>query len=168
METTEQKVKKILEQIEGDADLKRGKSVNEIISILLNRPMENDIEKSNNSAYMHNDISVFDMEQLNHSRERVNQLYQVQYYHPITSSKPIIGKLIVIVKKFMRKLLKSIILPMVMEQNDFNASVTMTLNSLYNNELVTMTYLQKVEALSRENDELKLKLLEIEKRLNDK
>lgn len=68
--------------------------------------------------------------------EQNNNIYEVHYYQELQSSVPIIGKIIILLKKIIRRVLFYLIQPVVDEQNAYNASVTRTLNIL-NNTVIT-------------------------------
>lgn len=61
-----------------------------------------------------------------------NEIYEMHYYREITSSIPILGKLLIFFKKLIRRGLFYLIQPMVDEQNRFHVSVTQSLNEMNN------------------------------------
>ena len=122
MEETRQTVNKILAEIEQDNMMPeereleyRGKTAAEVVNIFLGTKQEANKRRAGISAY------AFDMEELNYWREKNNQIFEIHYYHPIYSYKKFIGPCIVTIKKLFRKLMKSVLLPVIMEQNEFNA-----------------------------------------------
>ena len=135
MEGTKQTISKVLNEIEkndapGVLNAGEGKSVDQVLEILLG---EKGLPSSEEDSAYSEPVSDFGLDELKRWRDRNNEIYQINYYHPVVSSKPAIGKVIILVKKFFRKLLKSIFLPIIMEQNDFNGSVTASINALYDN-----------------------------------
>ena len=65
--------------------------------------------------------------------DAANHLYNINYGHEIKSNRPVIGKIIVFVKRVIRKILSYLLTPIIEEQNRFNASVTQSLNEIHKN-----------------------------------
>lgn len=177
VEETRQRINRILTEIEQDNIVDNRnmidsgkKTAADVVKILLGEEQQkNGANASNASGY------AFDMEALNYWREKNNQIYEIHYYHPVCSYKKVIGSVIVAVKKFFRKLLKSIFLPIIMEQNNFNASVTASINSLYNNEIITAEFIrtqeeknEKIRQLQNEVEKLKRKCSKTNETIRDK
>ena len=112
-------------------------STQEVMEILLGKANneENKIKSSN--------FISFDMDEFLKWKEMNNEKYMVKINYPIVSHKKVIGKFIIFWKKIIRRFLRWLIYPIVTEQNEFNASVTASINAIYNNEIVTQ------EALNR-------------------
>ena len=112
-------------------------STQEVMKILLGKANneENKIKSSN--------FISFDMDEFLKWKEMNNEKYMVKINYPIVSHKKVIGKFIIFWKKIIRRFLRWLIYPIVTEQNEFNASVTASINAIYNNEIVTQ------EALNR-------------------
>ena len=150
----DKELKKYMERINdyylGDRKL----STQEVMEILLGRA-NNDEEKKGSSSFVN-----FDMDELLKWKTLNNEKYMVKINYPIVSHKKIIGKYIIFWKKIIRRLLRWLIHPIVIEQNEFNASVTASINAIYNNEVVTH------EVLNRLYGD-KYNLAEIDNKLNE-
>lgn len=84
-----------------------------------------------------NTTSYFlDMDELSKWKNKNNSKFEVRSHNLITSHRKVIGGLLVRGKKFVRKMLKWYIDPIVEQQNEFNGSVTASINALYNSQLV--------------------------------
>lgn len=90
--------------------------------------------------------TLFDMEELSRWKNRNNQIYELSYYRPLHSNRKIIGAVITFLKKVVRKCLRYLFEPLVEQQNQFNGSLTASINTLYNNELVTQETLLNIKA----------------------
>lgn len=112
-------------------------STQEVMEILLGK-VNNEERKFKSSNFV-----SFDMDELLKWKEMNNEKYMVKINYPIVSHKKVIGKFIIFWKKIIRRFLRWLIYPIVTEQNEFNASVTASINAIYNNEIVTQ------EALNR-------------------
>lgn len=156
MADTRKTIDKILTEIENANTEKApqsNKNVKQVMEILLDRKIdsnESPIDYRNNISYF------FDMNELRTWQEKNNQVYHVPTDYPLSSNKPVIGKLDVFLKKVVRKLIRPIICPIVTRQNEFNASVTASINALYNNELVTNAFIGEQE--SHNENQLKAEL----------
>ncbi|NFI51512.1 methyltransferase domain-containing protein [Clostridium botulinum] len=136
----------------------------EVIDILLG---ENKSLNKNESNLFTNDTcasGVFDMEELLRWKNKNNDKYEITSYWAITSHRKFIGKFLILGKKVARKLLKWYIDPIVEQQNEFNGSVTASINALYNNEVVTQEFIKCVQN-NKELQEKMNKLEEINKEL---
>lgn len=87
-----------------------------------------------------------DMDELVKWKNKNNSKYAVRSHMPITSHRKVIGKVLIFSKKIVRKCLKWYIDPVVEQQNEFNASVTASINAVYNNDIVTNQFMQDIEA----------------------
>lgn len=146
MDNTKQTIETILAEIENASAANRAggaKSMNEVIGILLNKDAEEvgTVAPAPVSQPAPGNIPQFDMAELRRWQERNNQIYHVGTDYPLGSNKPVIGKLDILIKKIVRKLMRPIIYPIISRQNEFNASVTSSVNALYNNEIVTETFM---------------------------
>lgn len=144
MEKTISKLKKIINEIENsssscDIKVEEKKSTSEIINLLLNNKSIDIVETKSEELYKDNNQSKndFDMDELFIWKEKNNQLFRVEYYRNIHSYRKYISKIIIFFKRIIRRTMRSLVEPIVNDQNDFNASVTASINALYNNEIVT-------------------------------
>lgn len=112
-------------------------STQEVMEILLGKA-NNEEKKIKSSNFV-----SFDMDEFLKWKELNNEKYMVKINHPITSHKKVIGKFIIFWKKIIRRFLRWLIHPIVTEQNEFNASVTASINAIYNNEIVTQEVLNR-------------------------
>lgn len=126
---TQKQVEEIVNNLEQpvENDVSTGKNGQEIANQLLGRDALKGIE-DNKPAGKQDDLQAI--------IQKNNQIYEIHYYRDLVSSIPVLGKVIIILKKVVRRILFFLIQPMVDEQNAFNASVTQSLNGL-NNEVQT-------------------------------
>lgn len=126
---TQKQVEEIVNNLEQpvENDVSIGKNGQEIANQLLGRDALKGIE-DNKPAGKQDDLQAI--------ISKNNQIYEIHYYRDLVSSIPVLGKIIIILKKVVRRILFFLIQPMVDEQNAFNASVTQSLNGL-NNEVQT-------------------------------
>lgn len=148
MSKTTKKIEKIIDEIENDIILSKGnneeKSVSQVVDILLDK--ENGGLEKNNSEKKFNESEFYlDMDELLYWKEKNNKYYMVEYYRGILSHRRFIGKAINFVKKIIRKMVKFLIEPIVKDQNEFNASVTASINAICNNEIVTRGFIKSQE-----------------------
>ncbi|WP_252221707.1 MULTISPECIES: methyltransferase domain-containing protein [unclassified Clostridium] len=136
----------------------------EVINILLGE--DKSFKQNGDNVLINNNSSLgnFDMEELLRWKNKNNDKYQITSYWPITSHRKFIGKFLILSKKFVRKLLKWYIDPIVEQQNEFNGSVTASINALYNNEVVTQEFIKCVQS-NKDLEEKMNKLEEINKEL---
>ena len=133
MSRSYENVKKIIDEIEGSVEeqnVQTEKTMDEIVDIFLQNKSEINREKKDSDC-------IFDMEELRHWKEQMNQEYRSVYYREITSGRKHFRRIIVFVKRVIRKLCRFLIEPVIEEQNRFNADTTAAINTLYNNEVVT-------------------------------
>lgn len=120
MSKTAEKIINIVEEIDGSFEEKLDGQA--IANLIINRAPIIEQEKD-------------ECEKLLESSEPdkidMNRLWSYDYYQPVISNKKGFGILIVFIKKVIRRILRFLILPIVTHQNNFNASVTRTVNSLY-------------------------------------
>lgn len=169
MKGTRKKIEKILSEIEQSNNSnsnvnKRNKmTTSQVVDIILNKNIDvqspsatysNKCRESGSSAAHFN----YDMNELALWRERNNQLYKIGYYREIYSNRKYFGKFIVFFKRVVRRIMKFLIEPIINEQNDFNGSVTASINALYNNEVVTSEFIKK---LTYEKDIIEKELKQI-------
>lgn len=97
----------------------------------------------------------------------VNMTYHIEPHLPITSHRRILGKLIIFYKKVVRKLLKWYINPIAEQQENFNANVVRTLNSIDAREQKIMNYEDKtghiVDRYSSDLKRINSQLVQLEK-----
>lgn len=135
-------------------------SINQVMEILLDRNTGS--TESVVEVGVANPEGVFDMGELKRWRDKNNQIYSIKLDRPLYSNRPVIGKVVVFVKKVTRKLLRPILYPILMEQNDFNGSVTASINALYNNELTTQQFINEQKAINETSAELQSRLERLE------
>ena len=156
MDSTKNAVDKIINEIESaqaEAGASAGKSVNEVMQIILGR-----------NTIVEMDGAQAPLEELKKWRDKNNQVYMVNMNHPLCSNRPLIGTLVVFVRKVIRKLIRPIIIPIVAEQNEFNASVTASINAIYNGLITSDAYMrQNCEELLEKNRKLENKLSKVNK-----
>jgi 2-polyprenyl-3-methyl-5-hydroxy-6-metoxy-1,4-benzoquinol methylase len=128
-------------------------STQKVMEILLGKSEKKEVFNSSNFVN-------FDMNEFLKWKELNNEKYLVKINYPIISHKKFIGKFVVFWKKIVRRLLRWLIYPIVTEQNEFNASVTASINAIYNNEIVTQEALNE---LHKQNNSL----MKMENKLNE-
>lgn len=170
MSASSEKVKKIIDQIENveyleDNCEQKEKTIDEVIDILLDDKGRGTVRTKKQAE------GVFDMEELKHWKEQMNQTYHISYYREIISYRKYFRKIIVFAKRVIRKFCRSLIEPIVEEQNTFNSNTTAAINALYNNEIVTEAFIQQnqngssIDENQERIDNLDKKYLEIKKGL---
>ncbi len=143
VESTKKKIDRIIDEIE-NGETKYQKSdkltTDEVVKILLG-------ERIDESEYigLRNSNSLFDMEELERWRKRNNQLYEVVYDREIDRHWKRFGWFERFIKRIVRKMLRPFIKPLCKEQSEFNGSVTASINTLRNNEVVTQDMLQRFD-----------------------
>ena len=150
MSDSGEKVKKIIKELETDCENKwnQEKTMDEVLDIFLkdsaiSKPLEDGFRSERTETY-------FDMKELKHWKEQMNQTYEIHYDREIVCFRTYFRATIIFVKRLIRKICRSLIQPIIEEQNSFNASVTAALNTLYNNEIVTQSFMkEKDELLNR-------------------
>lgn len=95
----------------------------------------------------------FNCKRLNESVIYLNGNWEVSAYRQLYAVSGFKGKLFVFVKKVIRKLTKFYVEPIVADQNQFNASVTRSMNEMK----------KFVRETQQENQELKKRIEELEK-----
>lgn len=140
MSRSEETVKQIISQIEGE---KEEKTIDEVLGIFL----ENDNKKQDDTK---SDCDFhFDMKELQHWKEQANQTYSIKYDREILCFHKYFRKPIIFLKRLIRKMCRSLIQPLVEEQNAFNSNVTAAINALYNNEIVTQAFMAEKASLAK-------------------
>lgn len=116
-------------------------------------------------------VDKFDKVLLNEEIYSLNSFWNVQTEHALVSAGGLKTKLSVFIKKVIRKLIRFYIIPIVSEQNTFNANVVRTMNLvncyITENERLSETVIinqEHIEKLIQENNELKKKVELLEKR----
>ena len=145
---TIKKIEKIIEEIEPKKStvmVSNGKkSITQVVDILLDK--KGGFELINNSNRdMDESQFHFDIDELMYWKEKNNEYYKVDYYRGILTHRRFIGKPINFAKRLIRKMVRFLIEPIVKDQNEFNASVTASINALCNNELVTQSFINGQE-----------------------
>ena len=148
MDKTTKKIEQIIREIEHkdvsiNANSNDKKTISQVVDILLNTKQDNASSQNNENVQNidSNDLYNFDMNELSFWKEKNNQYYKVDYYRNIFSNKRFLSKPIVFIKKLIRKTLKFLEEPIVLDQNEFNSSVTSSINALYNNAIVTQEFI---------------------------
>lgn len=176
---TMSKVNKIIGEIENNEGLQLKnadtKTVSQIVDIFLSnskRIEEEQINLQGPNKEPHD--YKFDIYEMERWKEQNNRSYNINYYHNIFSRRKFIGKFIVFFRRVIRRLLRFLIEPIITEQKDFNASVTASINALYNNEIVTQSFINKtnsdnrIDLIYRDCNNIKNKVAEIEEKgVND-
>lgn len=80
---------------------------------------------------LENDDMNFNLDDLRNNLSYLNYNYYVQAYRQL-HSRPIVGGLIIFVKKILRKCIKFYIEPIVTDQNEINASIVRCMNQINN------------------------------------
>jgi len=133
------KVQKTLAEIDGSG----GKTMSQIIDLLIG---ERRAEQSAPPQSADAGEFSFDMKELEQWREKNNRLFRVEYYRNIVSYRKRLSGLVVFVKRIIRKMMRSLIEPIVQDQNEFNGSVTASINALYNNARVSQEFMKRAHA----------------------
>ncbi len=76
------------------------------------------------------EVDLSSIERLRAAVERCNQCYEMHYYHEMQSSVPVLGKLVIVFKKIVRRFLLFLMQPMVEEQTAYHMAVTRALNEM--------------------------------------
>lgn len=165
--STERKIKTILEEIQVMPEQTFQKSMDEVISIVLNenKPLEHIVEMSTFSERK-SENEIFDMAELMQWRNNNNNIYEVHSNLEIRSHRKWIGNLIIFGKKIIRKFLKWYIEPIVEQQNKINGSFTASINALCNNEIVTQEQFCEIGTKLKDVDNT-FKNIEYDKRLQE-
>lgn len=167
MDDTRQTIDKILSEIEDSSigkNIYGKKSVKQVMEILLEKKIDM------NEQMLDADVSKalgLDMEELKRWRDKNNQIYSVNTDHPLYSNRPVIGKLVVFIKRVVRKIIRPIIYSIVTEQNEFNASVTASINALYNNEVTTNAFIMAQENYNDTVKQAEKKILDLQRKIED-
>lgn len=149
MNKTTKKIEKIIGEIEKDNSLIRNinekKSTSQVVNILLGQKREENVDKEFDNGQFQ-----FDLAELLYWKEKNNEYYRVEYYRGILTHRRFIGKTISLFKRLIRKMIRFLVEPIVKDQNEFNASITSSINALCNNEIVTQNFIenQKNQLLS--------------------
>jgi O-antigen chain-terminating methyltransferase len=148
MEKTREKLAKIFDEIGEDTvtiGQSSGKlSTGQVVSILLQEgaragsPAPSPVPGSSSR-------DVFDMRELARWRGTNNQLYEIRYYRELETHRKALRKVVLLGKRIVRKLGRFLVEPICQDQTSFNASVTASINALYNNEVVTNDFIKRHE-----------------------
>lgn len=95
----------------------------------------------------------FSRKRLNENVTYLNEHWEVAAYRQLYASSGLKGKMFVFVKKVIRKLTKFYVEPIVYDQNQYNASVTRSMNEMK----------RFIRETQQENQELKKRIEELEK-----
>lgn len=107
------------------------------------------------------EISDYSQDELIRACQYLNHHYEVSVWHPLSSARPVIGKLFTFGKKVMRKLTRFFIQPIVEDQNRVNMHAVRSLNQLRN-------YLVRKDDRLAENDRMIDQILVRQAELNDR
>lgn len=91
------------------------------------------------------------MEALASSRRQMNELYEVKTVVSVSSGKPVIGKVITVIKRVVQKVISSVTAPVWLGQNRFNAAAATTVNQLCENQIKIVEFMKKQETINLEN-----------------
>lgn len=138
-------VKDIITQIETEHKTEKTgkKTMDEVIGLFLKDSASTD--SAGDGSVSESRESYFDMEELKHWKEQMNQTYEIHYNREIICFRKYFRRPAIFLKRLVRKLCRSLIQPMVEEQNTFNANATASVNSLFNNEIVTEIVIAETE-----------------------
>lgn len=166
MSETRQIINKVLSELEDGvkSTLHNSKSVEQVMEILLGRKTEMNqplVNVDNEPLY------TFDMEELRLWQERNNQIYHIPTDYSLNSDKAIIGRISTFIKQVVRKMIRPIISPIVTRQNEFNASVTASINALYNNEVVTKAFIKAQENYNVQIEQMKEEIASLKRKETD-
>ncbi len=157
MNDTRQTIDKILAELESTSNpVGAKKSMKQVMDILLNRNEEAVTEvpvASHVPTYSQN--QNFDMAELRRWQERNNQIYHMNTDYPLPAGRGLPGKIELFMKKLVRKMIRPILFFIVARQNEFNASVTASINALYNNEQITDGFMRRQESYNANLEQLK-------------
>ncbi len=159
MNDTRQTIDKILAELESTSNpVGAKKSMKQVMDILLNRKEEAATEAeapvvSHVPTYSQN--QNFDMAELRRWQERNNQIYHMNTDYPLPAGRGLPGKIELFMKKLVRKMIRPILFFIVARQNEFNASVTASINALYNNEQITDGFMRRQESCNANLEQLK-------------
>ena len=146
MSASGEKVKKIIKELETDCENKwnQEKTMDEVLDIFLkdsaiSKPLEDGFRSERTETY-------FDMKELKHWKEQMNQTYEIHYDREIVCFRTYFRATIIFVKRLIRKICRSLIQSIIEEQNSFNANTTACINTLFNNEVVTEEFLSEIKS----------------------
>lgn len=128
MNETRRQIENIFSEIEPE-DSGNSLTAEEVKNILLGK------EKDEESPVVE-ETPLSGTEELRHWAETNNQIYHIGYYNEIKSHRKVLGRIVVFFKKVIRKMLFFLFDPILRQQSDFNASVTASINVLYNENIV--------------------------------
>ena len=156
---TYDKIQKILGEIsDSDNNNTASKTMDDIKNILLNGHTANAMQ--HNTQQRGTDDFKCDMHEFDIWHKNNNNLYRIEYYRPVFSHRKFIGKFLILFRRLVRRLLRFLIEPIVQDQNNFNGSVTASINALHNNAIV---YQHFIEATLEKFNNLKNTEVNIEK-----
>lgn len=150
-------------------------SANEVVNLFLEEEQKQQSALQANNYQEVSSINLLpvhmDLQELEKWRNKNNNKFEIRASLPITSHRKIIGKLIVRLKRIARHCLKWYIDPIVEQQNEFNGSLTASVNAIYNNDVVAEQFMQQAFAkivdqenkLNKQAEELTGAFNEIEK-----
>lgn len=149
---TEDKVNRIINEIHGG---RQQKSVKDVMDTLLSGGA--DASSDSQSRPVSEDMPrlISDMRELEIWRENNNRLYQVNYYRPIYSGRKLIGRTLVFVRRIIRRMIRFLLEPIVRDQNEFNGSVTASINAVYNNTIVFQSFMDDMGQRIKEMEALR-------------
>lgn len=138
-------------------------SANEIVELLLNSERSVAVENSESTSVHQTNEFYIDMDELSKWKNKNNSIFELHTYLPVTSHRKWISGFIIKTKKAIRKCLKWYIDPIAEQQNEFNGSVTASINAIYNNTIVMNEFMKKyanerreftsqIEALKHQNN----------------
>lgn len=116
---------------------------------------------SPNSSKLGTEITSYNEEAMVKACADMNIHYEVSVWHPLNSTKTVIGPCVTFGKKVMRKLTRFFVQAIVEDQNCFNMHITRSMNQVRN-------YLVQKELLIKEFDKQIDELLVKQAELNDR
>lgn len=155
MRSVQDKINRIIGQLESTAFLSTHKSAQEIAGLLLGSsaasaspaaPGAEAAERTDSATPTLTTVQIVDQEMLDDELSVANTGWAIEYYRPIYSHRKVIGKAIIFGKRAFRKCAKFLIEPLVMAQKQFNGSVVRALNIIRNGFVVLSAESQRVNA----------------------
>lgn len=93
-------------------------------------------EEKNSCSFPTKDSGQYiDIEELRHWKEQISKSCRIKYNREILCSQRYLRRPMIFIKRLIRKMCRSLIQPIVDEQNAFNANTAAAINALYKNEI---------------------------------
>ena len=159
MSLASERIQAILTELDAEAE-GRGKSAAEIADILLQRKAEDNAESTAEVQEVQEvqeefhiaAAPIYDTEELESNLYAVNTRWRVEYYRDIVNYGRGLERIVIFAKRVVRKLIRSVVEPIVRDVQEFHAVVTRTLNALRNNDIVFDNHIREIEAGNARRD----------------